>query len=467
MTTLLPLLALVLAVLGFVLGRPPEVPERPPLPRAVAALLALLAGALATYKFVGVATKADAAQSHAIVEALALGVVLAGLAAYLPKRSNAEAAYLALGTAGPAFLLWLSPDLIRLSGLALIAGYGFAALALADEMAILTAVSGSFVTAATVIGRYGSDAPSFMHAPIALGMGLSLLGLMKSGIAKMSAKPSAITNVGVRILALGLAYAIGKRYLGLGEAWISMALALGAGLAVWAAMPNEEIVEAGRGALSAIIWIGLGTLAFGLARAYGMALGLLVAGGVHLILGERRALMSMGPLLGLVLYRLFREAHMDASRALDIGQHYALIGLALGAVTPILPERWWFTKPKSEWLQSIGGFLWCLVWAALPVLTALLLGPKGVVGWVVGVGFSTLFTIVSEGASLLPLAAAAGAGGLAALTFGWLTDLTNLARDEKLHWIFYGVGPLALVAIVLAVLGYKKPEKPLQPVGAL
>ena len=128
-----------------------------------------------------------------------------------------------------------------------------------------------------------------------------------------------------------------------------------------------------------------------------------------MVLGEKRGLITCGPLFGLVLYRLFREAHVDASRALDLGQHYALMGFAIGAVLPALPERWWATKPSNAILQGVGGLLWTAVWAGAPFLAALLLGPKGVVGFVAGVGFCTLFSVTGPAPSLLPLAAAAAA----------------------------------------------------------
>ena len=184
-----------------------------------------------------------------------------------------------------------------------------------------------------------------------------------------------------------------------------------------------------------------------------------------MVLGEKRGLITCGPLFGLVLYRLFREAHVDASRALDLGQHYALMGFAIGAVLPALPERWWATKPSNAILQGVGGLLWTAVWAGAPFLAALLLGPKGVVGFVAGVGFCTLFSVTGPAPSLLPLAAAAAAGGLASLTYGWISDLTDLTRDEKLHYVFVALVPLVVVGLVLSLIGFKKDPKPVAAAG--
>ena len=461
MTTVLPLLALAIAVIGFILGLPPERQERPPIARGIATFIVLVAGIYAARRF------SEAGLNLPLTVGLAVGALATLLAAYLPARRNAESAYFALGVTAVACLVALYPSQIRSSAVALIVGLGFGALTLADERASLTAIAGSMVAAATVLGSYGGSTPSYLHAGLAVGLGVSLLGVLRQGFLKLGPNYGVWISIGVRLLGLGVAYSIGTVYLGLHDAWISMALVIAAGVAVWAALPNEETTEPGRAAVASILWIGLGTLAFGLARGYGMSLALLIGAGIHLVLGERRALTTCGPLLGLVLYRMFREAHVDASRALDLGQHYALIGFTIGAALPLFPERWWAAKPASEWLQGVGGVLWTVLWAGTPFMAALLLGPKGVVGLVAGVGFSTLFSITGTAPSLLPLAGAAAVGGLASLTYGWVSDLTNLTRDEKLHWVLVALGPLVLVGLGLALIGFRKGSKELATVAAV
>ena len=451
MTTFLPLVALLLAVIGFVLGRPPEAFERPALSRYIAPFLILIFGVLASNKL------ADAGVRLSVSVGLALGVVMVTVATALPRRKDAESAFMSLGVAGVGLLLWQWPDQIKWAGLAYVAGLGFAAIAAGEEVASLTAVGGSVVALATILGRYSSDTPAYTHTGVAIGLGVCLLGVVRQAAIRFLPNSGVWIAIGVRLLGLGLAYLIGSRYLGLHDAWVSMALAVAAGVAVWAATPSDEVTEPGRAVVATVIWIGLGTLTFGLARGYGMALALALAAGLHLVLGERRALASCGPLLGLVIYRVFREAHLDAWKALDLGQHYALIGLAIGAALPLLPERWWATKPANPWLQSAGGVLWTVLWVGAPFLAALLLGPKGVVGFVVGVGFSSLFSATGAAPTLLPLAAAAAAGGVATLTYGWLQALTDLTRDEKLHWVLIAVIPLVLVGLILTLIGFKKP----------
>jgi hypothetical protein len=393
-----------------------------------------------------------------IVAGLFSGVftVLAG--AYLPKKAKPEPGLLALGAVAPSVFLSMPDAGLKTACMAFVVGLGFAALTLGEDVAATTAIGGAIVALATIMGRYGSSASSYTHAGVALACGVSLLGLMATVIERAWPNASKFMPVAVRVLALGLAYALGNRYLGLSSAWLSMALAVAAGVAVYAILPSDEAGEPGRSVLAAVLWVALGTLAFGLARGYGMSLALILAAGLPLVLGEKRALTSTGPLVGLVLYRVFREAHVEASRALDLGQHYALIGLLLGALLPLLPERWWATKPSQPSLQSLGGFLWTLVWMAFPPVVAILLGAKGVVGFVAGLGMCAVFSGTLAESTQLPLAVAAGAGGLAILTYGWLDTLSSLSRDDKVQWVLKGAVPLAVAVSLIALIGYRKPS---------
>jgi hypothetical protein len=58
----------------------------------------------------------------------------------------------------------------------------------------------------------------------------------------------------------------------------------------------------------------------------------------------------------------------------------------------------------------------------------------------------------------LPLAVAAGAGGLAILTYGWLDTLSSLSRDDKVQWVLKGAVPLAVAVSLIALIGYRKPS---------
>ncbi len=170
---------------------------------------------------------------------------------------------------------------------------------------------------------------------------------------------------------------------------------------------------------------------------------------------------------------MFREVHVVATRALDIGQHYELIGLALGALTPLMPVEWLRTRWELLGLRlPTTSVLWMFLLALIPVGCALVLGPKGVVGFVAGLGFAALiqslktdsrFRIQDSGsgvsrgdaenpsiadARLHTLSLGVGMAAATTFTFQFLGDNTTLSRDEKISILV----PLAMVLFVVAVL---------------
>jgi hypothetical protein len=236
------------------------------------------------------------------------------------------------------------------------------------------------------------------------------------------------------------------------------------GVAVnWLMDDNET--DALRPLISAILWIGLATLGFGMRKGYGMSLGLLGGASTLLLLGNVRALLTMGPLAGLVMYRVFREVHVEATRALDIGQHYALIGLALGALMPLMPVEWLRTRMALTGPRvPSAGVLWMVLLAATPIAAALVLGPKGVVGFVAGLGFASLLEAIRSGPSLQSLSLGLGLASATTFIFQFLGENTTLTRDEKMSMLMplaIGIGVAVLVLLAISPKASLKEAKAL------
>lgn len=200
--------------------------------------------------------------------------------------------------------------------------------------------------------------------------------------------------------------------------------------------------------LSSIIWIATATVAFGLKLGYGMAVALIGGASSLIILGSIRGLMSMAIALSILIYRFFRELQPEGARALDIGQHYSLVGITLGALLPLLPIEWSrSTRTKS----SLAGVLWLLLLIGIPVAVSLLLGGKGAVGLVVGFAFASLIEGARGSVTLEAIGIAAGLGALTTLSYGWLVPLMDLGRDEKTKGL---VGVAVAVVIIGSLLNW-------------
>ncbi|MEZ0327792.1 MAG: hypothetical protein ACAH95_18000 [Fimbriimonas sp.] len=224
-------------------------------------------------------------------------------------------------------------------------------------------------------------------------------------------------------------------------------------------IPKSEPVNPISAGIGALISVGLATAAFALDKGTGMAAAFLGAAGFLLILGNARAVLALGPLFGLVLFRLFQNLYPDTSKAFDIGQHYALIGLMIGAVVPLILID---ATPLAERARAKGigalGVLALIVMALVPILTVFL-GPTGAAGLVVGLGFAGVFELVRQGSSLLALSAGSGMAGVMLVSYGWLAKSLDLTRDEKIRILAWSAGGILVLSLLAVLLLRSEPLK--------
>lgn len=441
MTFLLPLVALALALAApFLLrtARGAFAPSR------IGALVLLLAAA-------GVLVFRSAPEIDR-TPAL-IGLVLGGLACLLGEWGGG----LAFGVAAAAALHLLPATSLPAAGLALVAGTGLGALTVGGETAALAAV---LVVAADNLGMRHSQIPAAAFVGSQTGLGVAIGALF----------PVLMRPVFVGGLAL-LGGMLASRTLSEQGLLLSVGIGALAGVVLHFLMPDDE-GESSRVGLAAVIGVGLATVAFGLGKGLGMGLAALAAVGVLLAVENRRAVLALGPLVGLVLFRVLREAGTGATRSIDIAQHYTLLALVLGLALPLLPTDWLKGRASAP-----GSFLWGLAVLAAPPLVVVALGMRGGIGFVVGLGVSGLVQALrraevggarAEGetgptvhgprstVSLLPLALGAGLAGGTILALAWLGDESTLTRDAKVRLFAYAAVGIAIIAGALALVARRK-----------
>ncbi|RYG47350.1 hypothetical protein EON79_07590 [bacterium] len=452
MTFLLPLVALALAALGFFLSRAAS-ERRFEGGRGIALLLAAFVGAGIVSRF-----GPEIDRTPTLI-GLFLGVIAVAAGEFL----GGWVATLALGVAAASALHLLPATGLPAAQLALMGGAGLGAVAFGKGGAT-TALVAILVAATDNLGMRHSDVAgaAFLGSQLGLAatIGALLAGYVPPKLAM--AKPVAI---GILVLLTAL---FATKPLEDGGLLISAGLgALGGLILHWLFADDEPSPL--RIGMAVVIGVGLATIAFGLGRGAGMALSLLAAGGVLLGVGDRRAFLTLGPLVGLVLFRVLREAGTGATRALDIAQHYTLLALVLGAVVPLLPVDWMAGGRRlagggSEETHSelptahrglptaAGTFLWGLLILAIPPLVIVIFGMRGAIGFVVGLGLSGLFQAMRGAKDLSPLAIGSGMAGATILALKPLADKADLTRDEKMHMLLvWGVG-IVVIAGILAFL---------------
>lgn len=198
--------------------------------------------------------------------------------------------------------------------------------------------------------------------------------------------------------------------------------------------------------IGGLVWLGVATASFSFARGYGLALAGVVGAVTSWICGERRLLAWMSPLFALAVYRVVRFLYPDASRAFDIGQHYALVGLLIGIVLPILLTEWGRgLANRKAWQGSISVFLGGLATLAGTSAAVAFLGAKGSSGMVIGFLASPLVSAIKGEPPKTALTTSMGLAAWAAVSIGVFASEEDLARPDK-------VKLLATVGLVVAVL---------------
>ena len=397
---------------------------------------------------------------------LAFGLAIAALA-YIAEISQARALAgaaipMALGLAAAGVMGMGDKASMLPTQLGWIAGAGLGAwmlsLRTAGQVSWWPAISAAFGSAALACNYLGLKGPGEKASESGLAFGLAavLAGLVAAGLARAMErskgdKAGLFVVLASALLLLG-GTIIGQRYLYLRDTWQIFGFAVVTALVINWFMPDTRRTNALRFLIAAVAWIALGTIAFGLRKGYGMSVALLGGMSMLVLLGNRRALMTLGPLLALVMFRVFREIHPDAYRAIDIGQHYAVIGLLLGASLTLIPIEWSrILKPGSGDGNTAGAaFLWMLLLVGLLPAAAILLGAKGLVGLVAGLGIGAFIEGMRGGASLHALSLGASFAAIAAISYGWLGEQLDKTRDDKLGVLYSVVAALIIIALIIA-----------------
>ena len=213
-------------------------------------------------------------------------------------------------------------------------------------------------------------------------------------------------------------------------------------------------------ALGTFIWLGVATFAFSQQHGFGMSVAAL--GGVltMLMLGRRDVLVTVSPIIALAFYRLFTEMFPNTTRALDIGQHYGLLGLLVGIAVVIVVMESLETVSGVEGLKARGAGALTSVIALGTVLAAtVFLGEKGSVGLLVGLclgpAVKSLGARVSAGSVALSLVL------VAAFMIAHPSVMTGieLDHDEKQRLVLWTGGLVLVLGLSAAWLARPDKEK--------
>jgi hypothetical protein len=372
--------------------------------------------------------------------------------ASLNQARGGTAAQAAIGYTGAALIAMLverqSPQLAASA----LVGAGIGTIALGTGL--YAGVAGLSLGCTLIAGALGTLAAGGWSGPlIGLASGgavVAALVLAALGGVALRNSPKWILTAGACVIGIAAAYGLGALWLNdMTLVWsLGLGVIAGAALVILNSESGSDVAM--RAMIGALIVVASATVSFGFARGLGVSLALLGALIVPLAANDSRSLLSLAPFVALAGYRLFREAHLDAARTLELGQHYAVMGVILGCCLPLLVQEWQSSGGGTK--RIIGtGLLAALLLASVP-LVALVLGAKGVVGLLVGLGLSGLVESMREAKSPALIGGILLISGAGTATFGWYVRFLEMSRDEKVRAFGYAVIALLVVGAALLTL---------------
>jgi hypothetical protein len=442
-------IALALSVVAFFLrdmtkGEPSD--EKHPSPALAYGLLAILVG-LAVFGGTLWKDYLGAAVGFGIG---ALAAALSYAVGLMSNQSKAGRAMpIALGTLGVA-LLPIVP--LETSPLAAIFGSAAAAWLLSfnrdkepNYWGVRCALTIAGVAGVNALGAFGAREEIARSGGVLFGILISFVAIVSSLAPRI--RPFLATG----LVAAG-SWVLVDRVLLIPDALI-VTLAASLLAVIVHFMLNEDNGNSLRQLVAVIIWVAAGSALFNYEQGYGVALIFLIGMGLLLTYGNQPALASLGPLGAIVLYRVFRENHIEATRAYDIGQHYAMVGILVGMALPVLAQEWQrVSAGRTKFFGGIAGAIWIPAMLVVPVGAAVLLGAKGVVGYLFGLGLAPVVESLRGDKTSHPASLALGLSAAMTLMFTPIQPLLELDRDGKLRALGFIVGGLAVLGLTIAVL---------------
>lgn len=450
-------LSVVAAGVGWVLS--PKRSSTPPSARGFAIGVVGTVAVLAAALFVFVQWRARqlgtaGGEGDALVWGLASGFVIVLVAHLLAwKREPNVAVSLGLAGAAVALLGLASPE--EGGGRALAAGAVAAGVSCVAFHGAAESRTGLLFMFAALSGIMAREAVAYSPT-WQVGVVFVLAGAVgacaQAALAPRAHRYVALSAAFAAALAIG---ALGTyRYLYLGDLFTLLIAGIAVGVGVFLVGEEDSTPpNAMRILLCALIVLGAGAWAFSLRHGFGMSTLLVSSGVAAALLGSSRAQALLSPLLSLVLLRVLIEWTGRGS-AVDLGQHYVLMGFAAGALLPLVAIQW-DDRGAAAW----AGALWQALVVGVPALAAVFLGKPGASGFLFGLVLCPIASLLvgekdkeapagSEGmrATLL-----CGCAGLVVIFAIIATPEGLVSRSAKVSALLWALAAIVVISALLAL----------------
>lgn len=369
----------------------------------------------------------DGDRSESPVLAFGLAVLVAGVSLLLPIEMRA--------------LVWLGSAVGAgiASGVAMVSG-----APAARKASFLVGV----IAVASLIGSYRDGVDRAATVPVAIGV----LATIALGVVRFGDYSKWLKLLVVAVVLIGGAKLLAMRYLFLGASFnVALGAIASAAVVAWI-LESDKRDAPGTFVVAAMIWLGWSTVAFGLLQGLGLGLTVLYGGAFLAAAGSHRGLLSLGVPVALLYYRVLLEMFPTEVRQVEMGQHYAVMGILAGAAIPIALSSW--IAQAGARLTAVGRPVLAVVVGAIVVGVVVaadfVLGAKGTVGMLVGLAVTPFVAGLVPGERLGILAVSASLSALVVASFRFVSQHLLMDRDSKAQLIGWGIA----IALALAVTAH-------------
>jgi hypothetical protein len=331
----------------------------------------------------------------------------------------------------------------------------------------IAAISVAALCAASILGMHRSDISRAVGAPTLVAVMATVALVLAHSLGKFASRQAGRVQVAYRwqitvgLLALiGGAKLIAAKYIFLNDFFLTVAGGvLSAAFVVWSLRDDEES-SVGAYAISTLIWLAWATVAFGLLKGYGVAISAFVGAVVASLAGAHKAMVSVCLLVAYSLYRVFLEQYASDARAVDISQHYAIIGIVAGATLPIALAQWG-AAVRSKYASTAGitvNLAGGIIAIAIIVGACFVVGPRGSVGLMVGFALASVAMSLGGNFGLAAAVLSCGFAAFLTIAFGHISDKLMIDRDSKTQYLLYAIAA-ALVLLWSGTALLRKNQK--------
>lgn len=402
---------------------------------------------------------ASGGNGEAMMLGLAAGFLLVVVAHVLGwKREPSAAVSLGLGTAVAALLGMIAPEE---GGHALAAGAvgaGVTSVALRGSAELRMSLLFLFIALSGIMGREAVPYSPTWQAGAVFALAGSVGACVQVAVASRAHR---LVGLGAGfVVTLGIGALGVFRYLYLADLFTLLFAGMVVAVGVFLVGEEDSTPPSGlRILLGALIVLGAGAWAFSLRHGFGMSVLMLSIGTFAALLGSDRVLTVLSPLLSLVLLRVLIE-WAGGGAAVDLGQHYVLMGFAAGALLPLAAVQW-RDRGSPAWSSA----LWQVLILGISVFAAIFLGRAGASGLLLGLMVAplaaTLLSGRSEGSEMpgvwegVRAAVLCGSAGLVVILTTMVTPTGLVSRSAKVTALVWALAATVVISALLTMGGRK------------